>query len=302
LRELKAERPEFFKNAKTFDAAESSGRVNKQIEQRLDLEDLAIRSKVDPENPIIQTLQEQIAKDSNFEHLIQRKNIPGYGTTWEDGIEALKDFTDSTAAKYGRALGGRAGDKHLNRLAEGEVKDSAAAFMEIFKNGSNSKADLPMLRQIIGTWYLGGSFSFFAQNLTQPFITTANEIFRHNVNPVQAGKIFSRRMTDAWGLVKQTYKKTPLDLNKIARGDKDLAFGLKQVLADKTISNQFIQELRGGNKFDDFFEFMAIPGTVSEQVNRTHAFLTGWDVGRIKGLEKDALLKFAKDFFRCNSI
>lgn len=133
---------------------------------------------IDSNNEAIRKVAKEMMAMRGFDrHLIHRERAPGFQYTKENVTKAVTEYIDSALRHHFKYVAMAEARDKLNEIRS-ELPPKLVEFIEAWLTGYTQAKpeEWHLLRQVIYVTTLGNSLTFFVQNLTQPFLTTMNEI------------------------------------------------------------------------------------------------------------------------------
>lgn len=269
-------------------------RVGRSKMSGFELEQLIERSGVSRQDPVIQQLL-AAAKTTSFRQMIHRKWIPGVHKNAENMLQSLEAYVSNMASRLAKFEAKRESEAALAKIDRNREPVLYADALRYSKTLQETTADqMSAIRQFIYHWNLSYKLAFFLQNLTQPLMTTWNEIARFE-GGIGPERIFLDSYRKTFALLKRSFGKDAYDHTGLSPLE---AYILRRLEKEGQVSGQFTQEMlaekaRGKFAVSKFFGFM---GHQSEQINRLHAAFSALEIARRLNLPKDKTYAFVMNF------
>lgn len=232
-------------------------------------------------------LSKKLAKElGGFpEHLIHAKMTPGYTKAFERSIanyaigisnyiahkKARRDYMDMIAK--------------INPKSERGLYEYAKEYTEYI---GESRPEAYTLRKLMFYYYIGPNIKTNLVNLTQTFTTTYPVLSRYTKSPelvtLKALKL---------------YKDYMLHRTRFTESNPELAKAIQEAITDGTISEQMVRELQGRSRPDKLNtakldKIMGAMMAAGEHINRTTAFIAGFNVAKKDGKTYSESVRFAE--------
>jgi hypothetical protein len=147
-------------------------------------------------------------------------------------------------------------------------------------------------QKLAATYYLSRPSSA-ATNLSQSFLTTLPEIYNQLGKSGKGGTLLSSRiLANSGGKALKFFRQGSVS-------DPSLTAALNDEIKSGLLSEQAYRELTRqaeGTTSADLTAKLTVLFRKAETFNRTTAFISGWEVGKRKGLQGDALKEYASEF------
>lgn len=231
----------------------------------------------------------QVKPQSGFSTRFRRAElVPGYS---KDFRRVISDYAVGLAHFDAHSKWSPEMQSALTKIPENSaVREYATKYISDLK-----KPDPETVRafqKLAATYYLSRPSSA-ATNLSQSFLTTLPEIYNQLGKSGKGGTLLSSRiLANSGGKALNFFRKGSVS-------DPALSAALNDEIKSGLLSEQAYRELTRqaeGTTSADLTAKLTTLFRKAETFNRTTAFISGWEVGKRKGLQGDALKEYASEF------